>query len=202
MKFAVVVGSHRVSSQSAKVARFVERTILQKCAGSSVYVLELGGNSLPFWDEGQWDDEDPRWKAIWAPIAGELRAADALVVVSPEWGGMAPAALKNFFLLAGSVEIGHKPALIVGVSSSRGGAYPIAELRSSSYKNNHICYIPEHVIVRDAKKVLNGDPASEDDAYIRERIGYAIGVLEAYGRALAEVRASGAVNYAKYPYGM
>ena len=43
---------------------------------------------------------------------------------------------------------------------------------------------------------------AEDDAYIRERIDYALGVLQAYGHALRQVRESGAVDYRRYPYGM
>ena len=50
--------------------------------------------------------------------------------------------LLNIFLLCGNGEFSHKPGLIVSVSSGNGGAYPIAELRSSSYKNTHIMWIP------------------------------------------------------------
>ncbi len=45
--------------------------------------------------------------------------------------------------------------LIVAVSSGAGGAYPVAELRMSSYKNSRICYIPEQIIIRDVENVLN-----------------------------------------------
>jgi len=55
---------------------------------------------------------------------------------------MAPAGLKNFFLYAGNTALAHKPAYLVGISASRGGSYPIAELRMSSYKNSYLCYIP------------------------------------------------------------
>ena len=40
----------------------------------------------------------------------------------------------------------------------------------SSYKNNRLCYIPEHVIVRNVEKVLNGNSEENDssaDAYFR-----------------------------------
>jgi hypothetical protein len=78
---------------------------------------------------------------------------------------------KNFFLFASSAELGHKPALLVSVSAGISGAYPIARnSRSSSYKNNHICYIPEHLIVRQVGGVLNSaDAASPEDQAIRNR---------------------------------
>ena len=67
---------------------------------------------------------------------------------------MAPAGLKNFFLLAGST-LAHKPAMIVGVSSGRGGRYPIAELRSSSYKNTKVVYVPDHLYIDKCEDMLN-----------------------------------------------
>ena len=42
--------------------------------------------------------------------------------------------------------------LIVSISSGNGGAYPISELRSSSYKNSHILWIPENIIIRNVKQ--------------------------------------------------
>ena len=127
------------------------------------------------------------------------------VVVSPEWHGQVPAGLKNFFLMWGKGELAHKPALIVTVSSADGGAYPVAELRMSSYKNNRICYIPEQIIVRNVESVLNDDPGRNNqdaDSYFRERIAYALGVLQEYARALGQVRASGATDLSQFKNGM
>ncbi|MCB1905163.1 MAG: NAD(P)H-dependent oxidoreductase, partial [Gammaproteobacteria bacterium] len=106
----------------------------------------------------------------------QLRASDGFVIVSPEWHGQVPSGLKNFFLLCSVRELGHKPALIVTVSSIDGGAYPVAELRMSSYKNNRICYIPEQIIVRKVEQVLNDDVQQNDprnDEYYRQRISWA-----------------------------
>ncbi len=47
--------------------------------------------------------------------------------------------------------------MIVAVSSSSGGAYPIVELRASSDKNTRLCFIPDHVIVRSVGRMLKGD---------------------------------------------
>jgi NAD(P)H-dependent FMN reductase len=203
LKLAIVVGSHRTVSQSMKVAQFVAATVRKEIAAVEVYLLDLAQNPLPLWDE-DFDQGAERWKSLWGPIAEQLRSCDGLVIITPEWSGMAPAALKNFFLLAGNAEIAHKPALIVGVSHSQGGAYPISELRAHSYKNNHVCYIPEHVIVRDVLNVLNEleRPSSEQDKYIRDRIAYAIRLLGAYARALIGVRNSGMIDHQTFPYGM
>ena len=66
----------------------------------------------------------------------------------PEYGGMATPNSKTF-LVFNNGELFHKPGLIISVSSGTGGAYPISELRSSSYKNSHIMWIPEHIIIRN-----------------------------------------------------
>ncbi len=203
MKIAIISGSHREQSQSHKVARVVEAMLADGLCEER-YLFSLGGNPLPLWDPGVWEDE-PRWTALLDPIRAELAAADGFVVVTPEWHGQVPAGLKNFFLLFGQNELGHKPALIVSVSAGAGGAYPVAELRMSSYKNSRICYIPEHVIVRQVESVLNDDPAANDpesDAYYRARLRWALGILVEYARALGQVRASGATATDTFRNGM
>lgn len=204
MKISIISGSHRPDSQSEKVARHIQRSLEENKLADSIYLFSLAGNPLPLWDQGIWDG-DPAWKARLEPISRELAESDAFVVVSPEWHGQVPAGLKNFFLLWGKGELAHKPALIVTVSSGDGGAYPVAELRMSSYKNNRICYIPEQVIVRNVEKVLNDDPALNNasaDSYFRGRIRYALTQLKEYGAALRQVRASGATDRSVYKNGM
>ncbi|MGB5305895.1 MAG: NAD(P)H-dependent oxidoreductase [Gammaproteobacteria bacterium] len=127
------------------------------------------------------------------------------MIVTPEWHGQVTAGLKNFFLLFGRFELGHKPALIVAVSSADGGAYPVAELRMSSYKNNRICYIPEQVIVRNVEKVLNEKEADNNagaDAYFRERISWALGVLAGYAKAFKPLRENVKIHHDKFGNGM
>jgi len=119
---------------------------------------------------------------------------------------LATPGVKNFLLNCTAGEIGHKPGLIVTVSASRGGSYPVAELRMSSYKNNRICWIPEHVIVHHAEANLNfADGAGEltrEDAATRARLRYALKVLAEYGRALQGVRSSGTIDHQTFRSGM
>lgn len=127
------------------------------------------------------------------------------MIITPEWHGQVPAGLKNFFLLFGKAELGHKPALIVSISSGVGGSYPVAELRMSSYKNNRLCYIPDHVIIRDVESILNEDESKNDehsDSYIRERLQWTLNILKEYATALKLVRDSGATKTEKFNNGM
>jgi NAD(P)H-dependent FMN reductase len=202
MKFGIIIGSHRANSQSAKVATYAENALKLIDTSALIYTLDLFKEPLPLWDEGVWNGA-PEWKKRWDPIAKELRACEALVVISPEYHGMVPAALKNFFLLAGKDEIGHKPGLIVAVSSGRGGGYPVAELRMSSYKNSRLNWIPDHMIVRDAEHVLNGAASeSESDTFTRSRLDYCLRILHQYGKALKLVRESGVIDYKNHANGL
>lgn len=204
MKFSIISGSHRVNSQSEKVARYVQRTLEEEKLCEDTWLFTLARNPLPLWDEGIWES-DPAWQERLQPLSEQLAASDALVVVSPEWHGQVPAGLKNFFLMWSRRELAHKPALIVTVSSGDGGAYPVAELRMSSYKNNRICYIPEQVIVRNVESVLNEREADNNpaaDQYFRARFAYALGILKEYAVALKQVRASGATDTSVFKNGM
>jgi NAD(P)H-dependent FMN reductase len=200
LKITILNGSSRKQSQSGKIARFIDSNLRAR-AGVSTYYLSLENNPLPLWDESIWDDA-PTWK-IWDPIKAELQSSDAFIFVVPEWSGMVPPAVKNFFLLCSHQELGHKPALIVAVSSSRGGAYPVNELRISSYKNTRLLYLPEHFIIRDVEKMFNGEtPASEDDKYLRLRLDYCLNLLQAYGKSMKEIRSSGIIDHKAFPNGM
>ena len=205
MQISIISGSHRKPSQSRKVADVIREMALGMGLCERAWLLDLGDGPLPLWEESIWSG-DPAWRERIEPLRAELMQSDALVIVAPEWGGMAPAGLKNFFLMWGKQgEVAHKPALLVGVSSEDGGAYSLAELRMSSYKNNRICYIPEQLIVRHVESVLNADPADNDaerEQALRARMGYALTILGEYARALSAVRASGACDLSVYGSGM
>ncbi|MDH3354785.1 MAG: NAD(P)H-dependent oxidoreductase [Chromatiales bacterium] len=203
MKITIISGSHRNNSQSYKVAQHIEKTLNNGiCEETSI--VNLAGNPLPLWDEGVWDG-DPKWETLLNPIREQLASSDAFVVITPEWHGQVPAGLKNFFLLFGAKELGHKPALIVSVSSGDGGSYPVAELRMSSYKNSRINYIPDHLIIRKVEEILNDQPEENDprsDSYYRERIVWTLNILKEYAIGLKLVRDSGVTATDKFRNGM
>jgi len=203
MKITIISGSHRANAQSLKVARVIQE-ILEAGICDEAPILSLADNPIPLWDQGVWDG-DEKWQALLTPIKEQLASSDAFVIITPEWHGQVPAGLKNLFLLCSKNELGHKPAMLVAVSSGDGGAYPIAELRMSSYKNNRLCYIPEQMIIRNVEEVLNEnseDNNQRSDTFYRERISWALGILREYSLALAQVRNSGATQTEKFNNGM
>lgn len=200
MNVTVIAGSHRPQSQSTRISHIIKKHLDPKA--ESIEILDLGGNPLPLWDEGVWEKSE-KWKEIWHPWSTRLEKSDALVVVCPEWGGMVPPGLKNFFLLATQGQIAHKPALIVTVSSGVSGSYPVSELRMSAYKNNKICFIPDQVIIRQVESVLiQEDSPSESDLRIMARLSWSLKVLLAYAGAFRQLRADLREIGNQFPYGM
>jgi len=202
MKIGIISGSHRNPSQSEKVARYMQQQLDAK--GLDTWLYLLADNPLPLWDQSVWDDDDA-WIDLLSPIKQALQDCDGFIVISPEWHGQVPAGLKNFFLLFSRFELGHKPALITAVSSGDGGTYPVAELRMSSYKNNRLCYIPEHLILRHVESILNDDPAQNNessDRYFRERIDWTLDLLAGYAKALKAMRDSTQIFHDKFGNGM
>ena len=203
MKIGVITGSHRKDSQSGKVGRFLSAQLDSRDSVTS-WVLDLGKSPLPLWDEDLWNG-GPQWSAI-PDIKAELDSSDGFIVIAPEWHGMVPAALKNFFLLwAATGELSHKPALPCAVSAGEGGAYVISELRMSSYKNNRLCWIPEQLIARNVNAICNENSNDNDDERhdtFVERSRYALDLLLSYANALNAVRDSGLIDHDSFMNGM
>ncbi|MFO7656062.1 MAG: NAD(P)H-dependent oxidoreductase [Bacteroidales bacterium] len=202
MKVTIITGSHRNDSQSEKTGRYIQKQILKLNLFKETYLLNLAHADIPYWDEDL-KTMDKKWAHTWKPLEKELISSDAFIIVTPEWNGMVPSKLKNLFLLPKANVMGHKPALIVAVSSGMGGSYPVIELRSSGYKNTRICYIPEHIIIRKIEEVLNEQPndKNQSDLYIRQRIDYTLAMLQKYAEAFLQLRKSD-FDFSKYPNGM
>ena len=202
MKLLIVSSSQRVESQSAKVANYISSISNDY---EDVNHIELCRYDLPFWDgveSSKYDDVNP-----WAMINHKIRSADALVLITPEWGGTASPMLKNFLLMCDQQDTAHKPALLVSVVNGISGAYPIAELRMNALKNNKLVAIPDHLIVRNVEdKLLEKTDIKKCDQNLRERITYCLHMLQQYAKALMAVRiehnAQRYPNQYAYRYGM
>lgn len=187
MKLVIISGSQRAHSESAKVARYIASAATHYKA---VRHIELCKYQLPFWDGS--NDSKFAPGCDWPLISEELVTADALVLITPEWDGMATPILKNFLLMCDAAETAHKPALLVSVVSGINGANPIAELRMNALKNNKLVAIPDHLIIRNVGDILNqdkkSDELSERETSIQHRIGYSLHTLHQYSQALKQVR--------------
>lgn len=204
MNITIISGSHRSPSQSEKIGRYIDALFQDKYKDVDPFLYSLANNPIPLWDQSIWES-DEKWVERLAPLKKQLTNSDALVIITPEWHGQVPAGLKNFFLLFSRFELGHKPALIIAVSSSTGGAYSVAELRMSSYKNNRLCYIPENLIIRDVEQVFNENPQDNDeksDRYYKNRLNWCLNILIGYGKALKTMRNNTEIHQKEFSNGM
>jgi NAD(P)H-dependent FMN reductase len=198
----VIAGSPRPGSESARIARRIQHLLQGPCKLDAVRLLDLGTSPIPEWRECFGCRTDASW-TVWSPILRGLQESDGFVIVVPEWGGMVPPNLKNLFLLCdGRTELAHKPALIVAISEGVGGSYPVAELRMSSYKNTRICYLPEHIILRNVAGTLERRATNGAGAETEVRLLSTLKLLVAYTARLRPLRAQWLDYVRQYPYGM
>jgi len=206
MNLVIISASQRKQSQTAKVAQYMAEAAV---GYESVAHLELCRQTLPLWngEESSKEGKDSDWFIINA----QLKKADALILITPEWSGTASPLLKNLLMMCEAEDTGHKPALLVSVVNGISGAYPIAELRMNAFKNNKLVAIPDHLIIRNVEEVLNAHNSSapaliEHDNHIRHRIGHSLHMLKKYSSTLKALRAElinqPYENEAQYSYGM
>ncbi len=179
MKISIISASHRTNSQSKKISNLLNNNLLSLQSDLDIYEIDLADTSLPLWSPDKKKGEGV-WGDTWNSISDNLSKSDGFILVVPEYGGMATPAAKNIFLLCGSGEFAHKPGLIVSVSSGNGGAYPISELRMSSYKNTHIMWIPENIIIRNVEEFNPGAHGNNIPDWLDDRIDYVLKLFIAY----------------------
>ena len=200
MNIVIVSGSNRQESESDRVGTLLSETLECMDGVTQVDHMSLSDVDLPIWTESKWSNGEI-WREKWHPISRRLRRADGLLVVCPEWGGMVPPQLKNFLMLCEDGELAHKPSMLVAISAGMGGAYVIAELRMSGYKNNKILWLPDHLIIRNVRDFSMNGSGSESHTNLRERITYSLRLLITYSRVCRPVRETLVVPET-YLYGM
>ena len=187
MKISVISASHRINSQSDRVANIISSKLKNINPTTNLFNLDLSVSNLPLWSPDK-KKESGIWGDPWKNISNQLNQSDGFIFVVPEYGGMATPHSKNLFLLCGDGELAHKPGLIISISSGNGGAYPIADLRSFSYKNTHIMWIPENIIIRNVEDYSPGEHGSSIPEWLDNRIDYSIEVLLAYSLNMKPLR--------------
>ena len=187
MNISIISTSHRINSQSKKIADLLHNTLLNIQSSLDIHSLDLADAKLPLWSPDKKNGKGI-WGETWESISDNLNKSDGFILVVPEYGGMATPAAKNFFLLCGNGEMAHKPGLIVSVSSGNGGAYPVAEMRSSSYKNTHIMWIPENIIIRNVEEFIPGAHGDNIPEWLDDRIDYVLKLLLAYASNMQPLR--------------
>ncbi|WP_285817658.1 NADPH-dependent FMN reductase [Echinimonas agarilytica] len=183
MSLVIVSGSQRPHSESARVAEYITRAAVMF---EHTRHIELCQMDLPFWDGSQQSRANhPHWNEI----SDALNNADAIALVTPEWGGMASPLMKNFLLMCEQHTLAHKPLFLSAVVSGVSGTYPIAELKMNALKNLKSVVVPDHLIVRNVNDLLHhSEQVSERDQSLRTRIDYYLHMLKHYTDAMVPLR--------------
>ncbi|HUB88376.1 MAG TPA: NAD(P)H-dependent oxidoreductase [Dyella sp.] len=111
IKVAVLVGSLRKDSFNRKLAKAVERLAPPEFSFEHVHI----GN-LPFYNQ----DFDSDYPPVCQQFKAQIKAADALLFVTPEYNRSMPGVLKNAIDVAsrpyGSNAFAGKPGAVIGIS--------------------------------------------------------------------------------------
>ena len=196
MKIMLVSGSSRSGSQSRRVTDELAQRLENRQVETSI--VDLFETPVATVLDDIHTEGSPEHGVV-SKITAEAESSDGFVIVTPEWGGMASPAVKAMFTV--TTGYAHKPGLIVSVSASANGAYPVSDLRMSSYKNTKIVYIPDHLVLRNVS-ALYGESASGEAEYINERTDFSIDALIAYATAMAPIRDEEFLDQEKYAFGM
>ncbi len=187
MKISIISTSHREKSESHRISKILEQVISKIDSSIECFYLNMYDKKIPLWG-GEKKNNLKFWNIEFVKISSNLASSDGFIIVVPEYGGMATPNAKNFFLLFNNGELFHKPGLIISISSGNGGAYPISELRSSSYKNSHILWIPENVIIRNVEQFVPGDHGNLIPYWLDKRIEYSCNLLIKYADYLKPIQ--------------
>ncbi len=200
MNVCILSGGQRKKSNSLKVADYISSQLNK--FEIQPQILDMNSVEVDIWSEEFWVQNSNENKQ-WQTISNQLKQTDAFIIIAPEYAGMVPPRLKNFLLKCNGTEVGNKPVLLIGISSGRGGTYPLIELRSNAFKNNFMCVIPQSVIVRKVDECFNLEiPENDNDEVSRNLIAYSLKHLVAYADALKTVREKSISDYKLYPYGV
>lgn len=108
-KIAIVVGSVRMGRETPKVSSYVASRLKEK-EGVEVEILDLLEYNFPVMEERLGLHPNP--PARLEEFSNKLTTADAIVIVSPEYNGSYPGALKNVLDYFGK-EFKRKPMGVV-----------------------------------------------------------------------------------------
>ena len=184
MNISIISASHRKTSQSKRIALILEKLLQEKFKNIKTFNFDLFKLNLPMWSE---EEIEENRKLLFDEFSAKLLKSDGFIFVIPEYGGMATPISKNFFLHCNKGELSHKPALLVSISSGNGGSYPISELRSSSYKNRHVLWIPENIIIRNVEHFNPRNHGNLIPEWLDKRIDYVLNLLIEYSKCLQPI---------------
>ena len=186
LRVAVLVGSVREGRQGRAVADWFLRTAAGD-DGLELDVIDLEDVRLPLVMPGWGGTPSPEAVAALADVTPRLAAADAFVVVTPEYNHSFPAALKNL------IDWHHtqwhaKPVGFVSYGGLAGGLRAVEQLRLV-FAELHATTVRDSVSLHGPWSGLAEDGTPRDAAVCEGAAKGMLGQLSWWGRTLRTARA-------------
>ena len=181
MKCAIILGSIRIGRQSHRIAYYLERKLRER--GIEVVMVDLAEHPLPMMEE---DNGRLRSPADDISIIGaQLKEADSMILVSPEYHGSFSGVLKNALDFYWA-EFKKKPIGVVTTGSGKMGGI------NASTQMQHVVLslgaypVPTKLLIPEIQHAFNEqfEPLREDivkntDRFLTEFCWFANAIVEA-----------------------
>jgi sugar phosphate isomerase/epimerase/NAD(P)H-dependent FMN reductase len=175
---SLLIGTNRPDSNTGRVARHVAD--LYAALGEPLNIIDLAQFPADAFQGASYATKPPAVQA-----AGDaILQSRGLVVVTPEYNGSFPGALKYFIdLLPFPAAFERRPVSFIGLAAGEWGALrPVEQLQAVfSYRNAHIH--PERVFIPSVHRILGSDGRIHDEKILARLNRQAAGFLN-FVRAL------------------
>ncbi len=150
----IIVGTDRVGSNSAKVAKIAQKRFQQ--LGVETELIELEKLPLSELNGTMYGAKDKMPLGI-SKVINSLNESDGLYIVCPEYNGSMPGALKYFIdFWEYPTTFENKPVAFVGLGGKFGGLRPVEHLQQVfGYRNAYL--FPERIFITNVWNGLGPD---------------------------------------------
>jgi NAD(P)H-dependent FMN reductase len=178
----IITCSLRPQSESLKVGSYLKDKFSSQ--NHKFKILDLQATPLPFLFA-----PTPANGITKEQLLEEFKNIDSLIIISPEYNGSASPSYNNLMLYLGGTN-NHLPTLLISLSASRSGTYPISHMKAFGNKNVKLNMIPEYLVIREVGSVFNIDTIKNNDNshdYILSRTAYVLDMLSYYSEAYRKI---------------
>jgi NAD(P)H-dependent FMN reductase len=162
-----LAGSIRPESVTRMAVRYALLGAEEK--GAKSRLLDIASYDLPFLGR---EKEDGSSRAV-EGFLGDLRAADGIILGSPEYHGSISGVLKNALDLASAEEFEGKMVGLIGVAGGQMGATDTLNHLRTVGRQLHAWVVPNQVSIGDSREAFdgNGEPVRPEIAKRLKSVG-------------------------------
>ncbi|MEC4984918.1 MAG: NAD(P)H-dependent oxidoreductase [Oscillatoria sp. PMC 1068.18] len=171
VKIVGIGGSLRPNSHSYQALKIAMQRV--EALGAEVEILDLREMNLPFCDGG---DEYPDYPDV-AKLKATVKAADGLILATPEYHGSVSGVLKNALDLMSFDELSGKVTGAISVLGGQSNSNALNDLRTIM-RWVHAWVIPEQIAVGQAWQAFGKDGKIVDEKLAQRFDQFAASIVE------------------------